>query len=136
MFVNLYTTLSLVLSCHLLVVNNCMIEFLSIFTPTAYASVDTFIRKVNTYVINPAIRFMIILAVVFFIIGVVQYIRGASNEDARKKGQQHMLWGLIGLFIMVGVFFIMKVLLGTVGIEEDQINPQTGEVNIDLLDGN
>lgn len=79
---------------------------------------------------------MIILAVVFFIIGVVEYIRGASNEDARKKGQQHMLWGLIGLFIMVGVFFIMKVLLGTVGIEEDQINPQTGEVNIDLLDGN
>jgi hypothetical protein len=41
-----------------------------------------------------------------------------------------MLWGLIGLSIMVSVFFIMKVVLGTIGIDQNQINVQTGEVNI------
>jgi hypothetical protein len=59
-----------------------------------------------------------------------EYIRGADSDDAREKGQRHMLWSVIGLFIMIGVFFIMRVILGSVGIDETQINVQTGEVNI------
>lgn len=107
-----------------------MLGFLSLFTPHAYASLDTFIRKVNTHIINPFIYFMIILAVVFFVIGILQYLGNTDNAEKRKEGHMHMVWGAVGLFIMVGVFFIMRVLLGTIGIEEDQINPQTGEVNI------
>lgn len=106
------------------------IKLLSIFTPTAYASIDTFVKKLNTYIFNPLITLMIIVAVAVFIYGIFEYIRGADSEEARQKGQQHMLWSIVGLFIMVGVFFIMRVILGSVGIDETQINPQTGEVNI------
>ncbi len=105
-------------------------DLLSLLTPTAYASVDNFIRKLNTYIFNPAITFLIILAVAYFIYGIFEYLKGASSDDAREKGQRHMLWGLVGLFIMVSVFFIIRVMLGTIGIDEDQVNPQTGEVNI------
>lgn len=106
------------------------IKLLYIFTPVAHASVDTFIKKLNTYIFNPLIALMIIVAVAVFIYGIFEYIRGADSEEARKKGQQHILWSIIGLFIMVGVFFIMRVILGSVGIDETEINPQTGEVNI------
>jgi uncharacterized membrane protein YidH (DUF202 family) len=106
------------------------LELLTIFTPVAYADIDTFVRKLNTYVFNPLIVLMVIIAVAVFIYGMFEYIRGADSDDAREKGQRHMLWSVIGLFIMIGVFFIMRVILGSVGIDETQINVQTGEVNI------
>ena len=107
-----------------------MFEFLSIFTPIAYASVDVFVRKVNTYLVNPFIVFLITLAVVYFLYGVFQYLSNTDEADARAKGRDHMIWGSIGLFIMVSVFLLMRIILGTIGIDEDQINPQTGEINI------
>ncbi len=106
------------------------IKLLTIFTPVAHASVDTFIKKLNTYIFNPLISLMVVVAVAVFIYGIFEYIRGADSEEARQKGQQHILWSIIGLFIMVGVFFIMRVILGSVGIDETEINPQSGEVNI------
>lgn len=107
-----------------------MIDILSLFTPVAYASVDTFIFKLNKFIFNPIIVFLITLAVVYFMYGIVEYVQGSTKEEARTKGQRHMLWGLIGLFIMVGVFFIMKLILGTIGIDQNEINVETGEVNI------
>lgn len=107
-----------------------MFEILSIFVPVAHASVDTFIRKVNTFIINPLIIFFFVLAIVVFVLGIVQYLRHADKPDERETGRSHMMWGAIGLAIMIGVFFIMRVILGTIGIDEYEINPETGEVNI------
>ncbi|MCC7470019.1 MAG: hypothetical protein IT284_02690 [Bacteroidetes bacterium] len=107
-----------------------VLQILTLVTPTAYASLDTFIRKVNTYLINPAIALLIIVAVVYFLYGVFEYVKDSGSSSVRETGSRHMLWGLIGLFIMVGVFFIMRVLLGTFGIDQDVINPDTQEVNI------
>jgi hypothetical protein len=109
-----------------------LIKILTFFTPVAYASVDVFVKKLNTYLFNPAISLMIFVAVVYFLYGLFEFINGAGSDDAREIGKRHMLWGLIGLFIMVSVFFIMKVLLGTIGITDDQINPQNGTVNLPL----
>lgn len=114
-----------------------LVQFLKIITPVAYASVDTFIKKLNTYIFNPLIQFLIIVAIAYFLYGIFEYLRGSSSEEARVTGQKHMTWGLIGLFIMIGVFFIIKVILGTIGIDENEINPQTGEVNIQgTINGN
>ncbi len=70
-------------------------------------------RFVNA-IINPAIRFLFIIALAYFLFGVVQFIRNSDNETERTKGKQHMLWGVIGLAIMVSVFAIMNIALGTI----------------------
>lgn len=106
-----------------------MWELLTILTPVAYADVDTFVKKLNKFIFNPAIAFLVTLAVVYFLYGIYEYIQGSTSDEAREKGQRHMIWGLIGLFIMISVFFIMKVLLGTIGIDESEINVETGQVN-------
>ena len=106
-----------------------MWELLTIFTPVAYANVDTFVMKLNKYLFNPFIVFLVALAVVYFLYGIYEYLQGASSDEAREKGQRHMIWGLIGLFIMVSVFFIMKVLLGTIGIDDSEIYVENGQVN-------
>ena len=108
-----------------------LLDLLTIFTPVAHASVDTFVKKAITYVVNPIIALMVIVALAYFVYGIFEYVKDGDDSEARAKGAQHMLWSIIGLFIMVGVFFIMRVILGSVGISESQINPQNPtEVNI------
>jgi len=53
---------------------------------------------------------MIAVAIVFFIYGLVEFIGGANNEEKRKTGKQHIIWGIIGLFIMAAVWGIMSIL--------------------------
>lgn len=100
------------------------------FIPIAYASVDTFIKKVNTYILNPIIYTLFIIAVAYFIYGILLYIKDGDSSDARQTGARHMMWGIFGMFIMAGVFFIMKLILGTLGISNSTINVDTGQVNI------
>jgi hypothetical protein len=89
----------------------------------AYAdSVDELLSKLSAKIINPAIEFAFIIALVVFLWGVVDYIRGAENEQKRKDGRQHMLWGIVGFVIMFGVFGIITILTNTLGIKGATIN--------------
>ncbi len=99
------------------------------FVLTAYASVDDTIRKVNKQIVNPLIALMFAIAAIYFVYGVFEFIKDSDAPDAREKGKQHIIWGLIGMAIMGSVFFIMQLILGTLGIEQ-QINIDTGEVNL------
>ena len=76
----------------------------------------TFVGKVVDLIINPFIVLLFTAALFLFFLGMVQFILGASDETKRQMGKRHMVWGVIGLFIMVGVFGIMAVLLRTFGI--------------------
>lgn len=71
---------------------------------------DTLIKKINAQILNPIIGLLIAIAVVFFLYGVLEFITGADNEEKRETGKRHMIWGIIGLFIMVAVFGIMNLL--------------------------
>jgi len=38
----------------------------------------------------------------------VKFIFNAGNEDAKKDGQRLMIWGLVGLFVMVSVWGLVR----------------------------
>ncbi len=85
----------------------------------AYAlSIDTLIYRLNTQIIDPIIVFMMALALLVFIWGAVEFLmnQGGGEEKAIASGKQHLLWGLIGLVIMVSVFGIMRLIVNTFGI--------------------
>lgn len=69
------------------------------------------LSNINAEILNPLIGFLIALALALFIYGMVEFIAGAANEDKRDEGKRHMIWGIIGLFIMISVFGIMRLLL-------------------------
>ena len=73
---------------------------------------------------------MFAIAAVYFAYGIFEFIKDSDSADAREKGKQHIIWGLIGMFIMVGVFFITDVILGTIGIDQNQINVR--EIQVEL----
>lgn len=70
-------------------------------------------------ILNVVIPIMVTLAVIYFIWGVVQYV---TSGDAEKKeqGQQHMIWGLIGIFVIVSIWGLVALLANTFGISNNQ----------------
>jgi len=77
-------------------------------------------------IINPLIALLFALAVVFFLYGVFEFIANQENEEKKTTGKQHMLWGVVGITIMMGVFMIMNMILKTFDI--DYVNPEEGTV--------
>jgi len=103
-----------------------------LFATTAHAlSLDTVLLKINFYIINPAIRILFALAFLIFVWGIIQYTLKRDSVDAKEQGRQHIMWGLIGLAIMTSVFFIIRVITRTLGIDEVQVNESTNTINIE-----
>lgn len=98
------------------------------FTNVAYASVDSFVSNVNKLIINPLIILFFALAVVYFLYGVFQFVSNQDNEEAKTKGKAHMVWGIVGIVIMMGVFTILNMIMNTFNIEG--INPKEGTVQL------
>jgi len=101
------------------------------FTNIAYAassgeSFDTFIRHVDTLIVNPLILLLFAVATVYFLWGVFDFISNQENEEKKTAGKKHMLWGIIGLTIMLGVWAILSIILSTFGITG--IAPDKGTV--------
>jgi len=98
------------------------------FTNVASASVDSFIANVNKQIINPLILLLFALALVYFLYGVFEFISNQTNEEKKTIGKNHMIWGIIGIVIMMGVFTIMNIIMNTFNI--DGINPEQGTVQL------
>lgn len=95
------------------------------FAPTAEASVITLVQSINRVIINPLIIFLFALAVVYFLYGLTRYFLYSDNEEVRKESKSQMIWGIIGMFIMVSVFGIMNLILNTLGetpLETSMVN--------------
>lgn len=69
--------------------------------------------------VDPLIKLVFAAAVVTFFWGVFQFIRGASDQAARDTGRRHMIWGIVGMAIMVSVEAIIEVVLDNVGVTPD-----------------
>ncbi len=90
---------------------------LGLFFPnTAYASVDTFVANINRMIINPLIKLLFALAIAYFLWGVYKYFANPESEEDRTQGRQHMLWGIIGIVVMMGVFTIINLITSTFGL--------------------
>lgn len=86
------------------------------FVAYVYAdALDTLLGAIYAHIINPVIAFVFALATVLFIIGVIQFLANAGNEADQTTGKQHMKWGLFGMFIMVSVFGLMRLIIATLG---------------------
>lgn len=68
------------------------------------------INIIQQNVISPLITLFMVLATAFFIWGVIEFLGGADSEEARTRGKRHMIWGLVGLVIMLSVKFIINLL--------------------------
>ena len=92
------------------------------FIQTALASSHTatcvaqgFLDKINQYVLYPLIIFLSALALLMFLYGAFVFIWKANDPGARDSGKRHMLYGIIGLFVMVSAATILAIAANTFG---------------------
>lgn len=72
------------------------------------------LQKLVEIIVNPIIKLAFAAALLYFLWGVVEFIKNSDSESDREKGKLHMLWGVIGMAIMVGVNGIIGIIQGTI----------------------
>ena len=82
---------------------------------TAYAAtkstaVTAFVGRVNEYIVNPLIILMFAVALLFFLYGVVEFIINSDKADERELGKSHIMWGIIGMFVMASAWGVIYIL--------------------------
>lgn len=65
-------------------------------------------QKINDAVLQPIVTLLMALAVAYFLYGVMKFVKDQSSEEAQGEGKKHMMWGVIGLAIMVSVWGILN----------------------------
>ena len=80
-------------------------------------------------IFNTIIPILIVLGVIYFIWGVITYMIGA-DEEAKKKGRDKVIYGLIGLVVIVGMWGLVKIVTGTFGL-----NNTTGGIQAPCVPG-
>ncbi|MEI8339091.1 MAG: hypothetical protein WCF94_00295 [bacterium] len=78
-------------------------------------SADLLINKILENIINPMVYFLMVVAIIVFIWGLVQYINKEAPADKHKEGIDKMIYGAIGLTIMFSAQGIIHILLDFLG---------------------
>jgi len=70
-------------------------------------TIEAFICTIGR-ILNTLIPILVTAGVVVFIWGIVQYIIG-SDEDSKKKGRNKIIWGLVGLVVIVAMWGLVAM---------------------------
>ena len=68
---------------------------------------------------------MVGIALLGFFWGLAQFVFAAGDEDKKAQGRQHMIWGIIALFVMVAVWGLVGFLGNALGITPGANNTPT-----------
>lgn len=64
-------------------------------------------------IVEIIIPILMLVAFMVFLWGVVKFIFAGGDEEKRKTAKHYIIYGLIGLFVMVAVWGIIEVVLNT-----------------------
>lgn len=79
--------------------------------------------KFQTVVLWPISRLLFSAALLLFIYGLVEFMYDPNDKNRRETGKRHMIYGVLGLLVMVSVWGIIHLITGTLGLQRD---PSTG----------
>jgi hypothetical protein len=80
----------------------------------------------QSYIVDPAMLLVFTTGFLVFIWGLVQFLWHIRDGSNHEDGVQHMLWGIIGMFIMVSVWGIIALIMNTIGVEAPKSSTPAG----------
>jgi len=66
-------------------------------------------------ILDTLIPIIVVLGVVYFVWGVVQYVI-SSDEEAKKTGRNRMIYGIIGLVVIMAMWGLVGIVTNTFGL--------------------
>ena len=79
----------------------------------ASASNFPLLHSILVEIINPIVGLLFAIALVYFLWGVFEFLQGPSNEDKLKAARNKMLYGILGLFLMVSAVGVVNLICNT-----------------------
>jgi hypothetical protein len=83
-------------------------------------SLKTFIGSGSTGIIGVfntiIVPSIFALAFLVFVYGVVKYFLLVGTDESRAEGRQFVLWGLLGMALLLSVWGVVNMLLSTLGV--------------------
>ena len=73
---------------------------------------------------------LIAIAVFVIIFGAFQFVTGAGDEEKRKIGKDKILWGIVGVVVMLVVWGLINIVLATFSF--DPIIPSIPPVGLPI----
>ncbi len=95
-------------------------------TGVGLGTVEGIICKIGD-IFNIIIPILVIAGVLFFVWGVVQYVI-ANDEEAKKRGKDRMIYGIIGLVVIVAMWGLVGIINNTFGLGVGTQAPVTPSV--------
>jgi len=68
--------------------------------------------------LSTLVPILIALGVVYFVWGVVSYMIG-NDEEAKAKGKNRIIYGIIGLVVIVAMWGLVKIVTNSFGLSQD-----------------
>lgn len=84
-------------------------------TEVRVLNADSLFSKVNG-LLNSIIPILLSVAVVYLIFSIVRYVI-AGNEEEKKAGKGMIVWGIIGLFVILSIWGLVNILVRTLGLD-------------------
>jgi hypothetical protein len=66
------------------------------------------LQNLITNILNPAYILVATAAFLYFLYGALMFIISLNDPDSKNTGKEHLLWGMVGLFIIFSVGGIFK----------------------------
>jgi hypothetical protein len=90
--------------------------------PTVTTYLNGFIGFINGTLI-PVLFAIAFIVTIYYIY--VYFILGAAKEESRKKGVQFVFYAVIGFALMLTIWGIVRVVIGSVNLNTSPITPPT-----------
>ena len=69
------------------------------------------------FIITPAVFLIFTAGLFLFLWGLVVFLYNLREGADYKQGLQHMIWGLVGMLIMMSVYGIIVLVSNTLGLD-------------------
>src|SRR3990167_11527532 len=85
---------------------------------TTLSTINGILCKISQ-ILGAIVPVLVALGVVYFVWGVISYMIG-GDEEAKKKGRDKIIYGIIGLAVIIGVWGLVSVLTRTFNVTNSE----------------
>lgn len=87
----------------------------------AVTAAKSVLARIEDAILFPIMTLLLAGAFLFFLYGAFQFVYGAADGEVRQEGKKHMMWGIIGLLVMVSALGLLRIAASTFGVEVPEV---------------
>lgn len=67
-------------------------------------------------ILSRVIPIIMVIATIVFLWGVIRYITAGGDEEKLKEGRSFIIFGLVGLFVMLAIWGVVRAMVSQFGL--------------------